>query len=198
LDQETLGAYNRWAAAFAEEWEAQPSPLDMYELVRRHFEPGPTADIGCGSGRDTDWLSKNGYSAIGFDASEGLLAEACRLHPNVEFQYAALPELRNVRDGAFSNVLCETVIMHLPTSAIEPSVHRLRQILEPGGILYLSWRLTEKEDKRDERGRLYSSFDPILVLRALASETILFNEQRVSMSSGKAIQRIIARKVCTS
>jgi len=195
MDRQTLDAYDQDAAAFANEWETQPPPVDMYDLIRQYFEPGLTADIGCGSGRDTNWLSKNGYTAIGFDASEGLLAAARRLHPGIEFQYAALPELHGIADEVFSNVLCETVIMHLSADAIERSVKRLVEILRLDGTLYLSWRVTEKEDKRDDRERLYSAFDPTLVLRALASEKILFNNHLVSPSSGKAIQRIIVRKV---
>jgi SAM-dependent methyltransferase len=195
LDQETLNVYNHDAAAFAEEWEAQAPPLDMYELVRGHFEPGLTADIGCGSGRDTEWLSKNGYPAIGFDASEALLVEARRLHPGVEFRQAALPELWGIAEETFRNVLCETVVMHLSADAIEPSVKKLIEILQPSGTLYLSWRVTDQKDKRDERGRLYSAFDPALVFRSLAFQDILFSDQRVSSSSGKAVQRIIARKI---
>jgi SAM-dependent methyltransferase len=195
MDRQTLDAYDHDAAAFANEWETQPPPIDMYDLIRQYFDPGLTADIGCGSGRDTNWLSKNGYTAIGFDASEGLLAAARRLHPGIEFRYAALPELEGIADEVFSNVLCETVIMHLSADAIERSVKRQVEILRPDGTLYLSWRVTEREDKRDDRERLYSAFDPTLVLRALASEKILFNDHLVSPSSGKAIQRIIVRKV---
>jgi SAM-dependent methyltransferase len=195
LDQETLDAYDRHAAAFAYEWEAQPAPSDMHDLIRRYFDVGPTADIGCGSGRDTGWLNEKGYPAIGYDASERLLAEARRLHPRVQFRYAALPELRGIADETFSNVLCETVLMHLPPMSIVPSVNRLMAILRPRGTLYLSWRVTEGEDRRDERGRLYSAFQPALVFQGLAAEEILFDERRVSASSGRLIQCVIARKL---
>ena len=195
MDLKTLEAYDHDAAAFANGWEAQPPPVDMYDLVQQYFEPGPTADIGCGSGRDTDWLGKNGYPAIGFDAAKGLLVEARRLHPGIEFRQAALPELLGIEEEAFTNVLCETVIMHLPADAIGASVDKLLEILQPKGTLYLSWRVTEKQDKRDECGRLYSAFDPSLVLMRLASEKILFNERRVNASSGKTVQRVIVRKL---
>jgi hypothetical protein len=48
----TLDAYDGAAAAFADDWAAQPAPSDMYDTLRRFFAPGPTADIGCGAGRD--------------------------------------------------------------------------------------------------------------------------------------------------
>ena len=37
---------------------------------------GYLVDIGCGSGREVAWLNASGFPAAGFDASEGLLAEA--------------------------------------------------------------------------------------------------------------------------
>jgi hypothetical protein len=38
-------AYDRNAASFAEDWEAQPSPDDIYDIVGRFFSNGPTADM---------------------------------------------------------------------------------------------------------------------------------------------------------
>lgn len=63
VDRTTLDAYDRAAASFAAEWHAQPTPTDLQEAVCRYFAPGPTADIGCGSGRDTAWLDRNGFPA---------------------------------------------------------------------------------------------------------------------------------------
>ncbi len=193
-DTATIAAYDADAARFAEEWETQPAPTDLHDTVRRFLTPGPTADIGCGSGRDTAWLNANGYPAIGFDASEGLLDEARRRHPGIRFVHATLPNLQGVTDGSFTNVLCETVIMHLPPGTIAAAVTRMLAILRPGGSLYLSWRVTERTDRRDDHGRLYAAFDPGVVLAALAGARILLDEQVDSLSSGKIIRRIVARK----
>jgi SAM-dependent methyltransferase len=194
MDRATLCAYDKDAAAFATDWHAQPVPTDLHDTVRRFFTPGPTADIGCGSGRDAAWLSANGFHTQGYDASEGLLAEARRLHPDIPFHHATLPDLRGIGANTFTNVLCETVIMHLPNDAITLSVERLLSILIPGGTLYLSWRVTEGADRRDEHGRLYAAFDPDRVLSALAATETLLDEQVGSLSSGKLIRRIVARK----
>jgi SAM-dependent methyltransferase len=194
MDDATLGAYNRDPMAFAEDWETQPPPVDLHAVIRRFFIPGPVADIGCGSGRDAAWLCANGYRAQGFDASEGLLTEARRRHPEVQFTLATLPDLAGVTESAFANVLCETVIMHLEPDAITPAVKRLLSLLVPGGILYLSWRVTEGADRRDEFGRLYAAFDPERVLSALTGTGMLLDEQVGSVSSGKLIRRVVAIK----
>jgi 2-polyprenyl-3-methyl-5-hydroxy-6-metoxy-1,4-benzoquinol methylase len=194
MDDATLSAYDRAAAGFAKEWAEQPPPADLHAVVKRFFAPGgATADVGCGSGRDAAWLAANGYPTRGFDASEGLLAEARRRHPHLSFGLAVLPDLAGIEAGSFTNVLCETVIMHLKPEQITPAVQRLLSLLGPGGTLYLSWRVTEVADRRDEHGRLYAAFDPELVLRGLGPSKVLLDEQVGSLSSGKLIRRIIAR-----
>jgi SAM-dependent methyltransferase len=192
MDHPTLAAYDAGAAAFATDWHAQPSPADLHGLIRRFFTSGPTADIGCGSGREVAWLNANGFPAIGYDASAGLLAQARTRYPGLRFDTAVLPELAGIADRSFDNVLCETVIMHLAADAIAPSVRRLMGILKPGGVLYVSWRVTDGADLRDTHGRLYAAFDKELVLGQLADATILLDEAVLSASSGKRIHRIVA------
>ena len=95
MDRKTLAAYDSDAAAFAKDWHDQPAPVDLHEVVERFFvRGGNSADIGCGCGREVAWLNANGFSAAGFDASEGLLAEARRRYPGLKFAHAELPELR--------------------------------------------------------------------------------------------------------
>ncbi len=194
MDQRTLSAYDLEAHAFATDWESQSAAVDMQQAIKRFFKPGPTADIGCGSGRDTAWLNYAGLPTIGYDPSDGLLAEARRLHPKIRFHRSSLPELHGIANASLANVVCETVIMHLRAALIPLSVQKLLAILQPGGTLYLSWQVTGEADRRDEVGRLYTAFDPDLVLGALRPAEILLDEQASSASSGKPVRRIVARK----
>ncbi len=195
MDDRTIRLYDEAAAEYAADWEDdQPPPEDLYAILREHFTTGPTADIGCGSGRDTAWLCENGYDTVGFDASDGLIAEAKRRHPGVRFEKDALPALETLSDGAYANILCETVIMHLPPDEVGAAVTRMAALLAPGGTLYLSWRMTQGENQRDKSGRLYAAFDKSAVMDALASMDILMDERIVSKSSGRVIHRVVARK----
>jgi hypothetical protein len=84
--------------------------------------------------------------------------------------------------------------MHLERALVAPSVRRMLDIVKPGGIFYLSWRVTDGVDIRDARGRLYAAFDASLIRTAVASARLLLDEEIVSASSGKAIHRLVARK----
>jgi SAM-dependent methyltransferase len=192
MDRETLAAYDAAAAAYARDWHEQPAPADLQAIVRRWFRPGRTADIGCGSGREAGFLAACGFDVTGYDASDALLAEARARYPDLRFERAILPELVGVPAAIFDNVLCETVVMHLPREQIAAAVRRLGALLKPDGILYLSWRVTRGPDVRDA-GRLYTAFDAALVRGALAGATLLLDEEAVSASSGKVIHRLVAQ-----
>jgi SAM-dependent methyltransferase len=195
MDRQTLAAYDKDAAAFAKDWHQQPPPTDLHAIVKRLFIAGGiTADIGCGSGREVAWLNANGFPAKGFDASEGLLAEARARYRLLDFVHAELPDLGGIAANTYHNVLCETVIMHLEHAQIAPSVRRMLDIVRPGGVLYLSWRVTEGANLRDVHERLYAAFEPALVLAELKTTTILLDEEPVSASSGKRIHRVVVRK----
>jgi hypothetical protein len=73
-------------------------------------------------------------------------------------------------------------------------VCRMLDIVKPSGIFYLSWRVTDGADIRDAHGRLYAAFDAAAVLTELAATTLLLDEEVVSVSSGKKIHRLIAKK----
>ena len=193
-DATTLDAYTRDAARYSREWLDQPPPDDMYALWENHLLPtGRTADIGCGNGRDAAWLADRGYRVTGFDASVELLDEARRLYPQVAFRAATLPQLAEI-DEQYDNVVCETVLMHLPVDSITDAIDNLVRILRPSGMLYLSWRVTEGEDNRHADGRLYSAFPPSLVTDAMSDCVILFADDTTSGSSGKRVCRLIASK----
>ena len=194
MDPETLAAYDKGAAAFAEDWENQPPPTDMYGILRRFFVPGLTADIGCGSGRDTAWLVDNGFPARGYDASEALLREARKRHPGIEFVNASLPDLEGIADQSYTNVLCETVLMHLPASSVRSAMRRLVAILAPHGVLYASWRVTPGSGTRDPQGRLYESIDAADLLADLPPAGIQLNRSDPSLSSGKLVHRLVLRR----
>ncbi|KVU66833.1 class I SAM-dependent methyltransferase [Burkholderia ubonensis] len=195
VDRPTLDAYDTYAADYAQLWLDEGPPDDMYALLEQHFAPGPTADVGCGAGRDTAWLESRGFDVRGYDASAALLDEARRRHPGLRFEQAALPALPGVPSGAFRNVLCETVVMHLDHVEAAAAAARLVDLLAPGGTLYMSWRVAGSGSLRDERGRLYTALDGARMRAALGGGAQVIDEHEVvSASSGKRVHRLIVRR----
>jgi 2-polyprenyl-3-methyl-5-hydroxy-6-metoxy-1,4-benzoquinol methylase len=193
MDQATLASYDADPQTFVKRWIGRGTPAGLYAQLQKYFKPGGrTAEIGSGSGREMVWLAENGFPAIGYDASPGLVAAVKAAHPELELAVAALPELAGVGAHQFDNVLCKAVIMHLPRAEIVPAVQRMFELLKPGGVLHLSWRVTRDADMRDKYDRLYSAFDADLVHEALPRATTLF-EDEVLRPNGTVLHRLIVR-----
>jgi len=169
-DARTLEVYESGAARLAAEYRTA-EPERLYLLMGAFFHPGaPTVDVGCGSGRDTAYLGQRGFPAVGLDASAAMLREAGEAYPDLEFRPASLPALAGIPDGAFGNVLCSAVLMHLRREDLITAVLALARILRPGGRLVLSYRGRRGEDARelDHRehenreadGRLFTPLHP--------------------------------------
>ena len=192
-DRETIAAYDANAGEYAEDWETQPIDDELHALLLEHLVPGSLADIGCGSGRDSAWLQQQGWAVTGYDGSTGLIAEARARHPEVAFELSALPALEGFE--RFDNVVCETVVMHLPRTAALSGVHRMGELVRPGGRFYLSWRADKDEDWRDGKGRLYSALGFDEVLAELPAFSVRFRSESDSASSGKRVRRLILERL---
>ena len=198
MDEQTVETYSTDASRFAAEWRDQPPPMDMYALLQRYFMPGgKTADVGCGAGRDVAWLNEHDFPAVGYDAAKGLLALAANDFPSLVFKHTTLPALDAVGTDTYDNVLCETVIMHLPPDQVTVACARLFEMLKPAGTLYLSWRVAEADSTRDAAGRLYAAFDVARVREGLGDAEFLLDVEAVNESSGRRVHRLIVRRKTT-
>ena len=158
MDKQTIETYDREAERIAQ-LHSSLTPDRLYTLITEYFtKTGNTLDVGCGIGRDTQWLNQNGYSAIGIDASEGMLKQAQQLYPQVRFLKDLLPDLTSLNDQTFQNILCSAVLMHLNKADLEQACLKLVTLLKASGHMIISIRETNAVDHR-ENGKLYEPFD---------------------------------------
>src|SRR6188472_2053209 len=50
-------------------------------FIRRHTRPGPTLDVGCGTGLLAERVAGAGYAVTGLDPSRGMIARLRRRRP---------------------------------------------------------------------------------------------------------------------
>ena len=197
-DAKTLMAYGIGAKQYVDTWLAQPTPQEIHDVVTKYFlREGSTADIGSGSGRDVHWLNENGYPCVGFDASKELLQEARNRFPQHTFLEARLPALSEIKDNMFDNVLCETVLMHLPRQAHQSALQSLLRVTRPGGTVSISWRHPlNATDARENDGRLYELIqaDEFIRWGIELGADCLHRSTATSASSGKVIDQVVLRK----
>ena len=94
-------------------------------------------DLGCGSGIPmAQMLAAEGFSLHGVDGSEALLAHARTVVPGVTFECAAIESWTPAE--TYAGILFWDVLFHLPRDLHGPLLVRLREALEPGGLLLLT------------------------------------------------------------
>lgn len=159
MDKQTIAAYNREAESIAQ-LHSSLTPQRIYQLIQQYFiKGGKTLDVGCGIGRDTHWLTQQGFPTLGADASVEMLKFAQSFYPTADFLVDYLPDLLELADLRFQNILCSAVLMHLPKTQIPIACKRLFALLETDSRLIISVRGTQAENQR-ERGKLYSIIEP--------------------------------------
>jgi len=133
-------AYNDWSQTY----DSDPNTtrdLDQTVLERTfgqaHFDS--IIEAGCGTGKNTELLSRLGGKVLALDFSAGMLAQAkAKLghRPNVTFSVADLSQRWPCADRSANLVTCNLVLEHIRDLA--PVFSEAARVLVPGGTLFIS------------------------------------------------------------
>ncbi|GAA1464734.1 class I SAM-dependent methyltransferase [Nocardiopsis exhalans] len=134
-------------------------------------EPGPVAELGCGSGRITALLRDLGLAVFGVDLSPVMIDIARRTYPDLRFEVGSMDAL-DLADGGLAGAVSWYSVIHAPPEDLPAYLAEFRRVLAPGGHLLLAFF--------DSQGAPVTEFDhkvvtayrwPIDHLAALAAET---------------------------
>jgi ubiquinone/menaquinone biosynthesis C-methylase UbiE len=163
LHAETVATYDRYAARFADRFWSNRLVRPMLRFASSLPAGGVVVDLGCGPGRDTAWLAEQGFTAIGLDASGGMLAEARRRVDDastfVQGDLVSLPFAPGSVDGAW---VCASLLHLDPGAAIE-ALHEVRRVLRPGAPLFAGVQQGEGDTikRNDEGERFFTLWSPV-------------------------------------
>ncbi|MFD5691884.1 class I SAM-dependent methyltransferase [Streptomyces rubiginosohelvolus] len=118
---------------------------------------GPTADVGCGPGKVTAYLTGLGVPAFGVDLSPRMIELARAAHPGLRFDVGPMSALA-AGDGELGGVLAFYSTHHLPPAELPQVYGEFHRALAPGGHLLLVTRVGEEEHQRRTYG--YGDGDP--------------------------------------
>jgi ubiquinone/menaquinone biosynthesis C-methylase UbiE len=147
-------SYDRVAAEYATRiaGELEHKPLDrelLDRLILRVQNLGPICDMGCGPGHVAGYLHRQGATVCGIDLSAGMLAEARRLHPDIEFRRSSMLAL-NVADAAWGGIAAFYSLIHIPRPDMNAALLELQRTLKPGGWLLAAFHIGDEDVHRDE------------------------------------------------
>jgi SAM-dependent methyltransferase len=103
----------------------------------KQTQPCPKAvDLGCGRGEWLEILGEHGFSALGVDRDDGMLA-ACRERGLASEKDDAIECLKRLPDASLAIVSGFHIAEHLPFSDLRRLVQEAARVLNPGGLLIL-------------------------------------------------------------
>jgi SAM-dependent methyltransferase len=108
----------------------EPDPTVVAEVDR--LAPGRALDLGCGQGRNSVWLVRNGWTVTGVDFSDVALAAAREAAPGAEWVQA---DLRDYEPDRTAYDLVLYAFVQLPARERREILERAARALAPGGTL---------------------------------------------------------------
>jgi SAM-dependent methyltransferase len=100
---------------------------------------GPVADVGCGPGRMTAYLTGLGLSVFGIDLSPGMVEVARKTHPGLRFEEGSMLGL-DLEDGSLGGLLAWYSTIHVPDDLLPAVFAEFHRVLAPGAHLQLAFQ----------------------------------------------------------
>jgi SAM-dependent methyltransferase len=159
---QTLTYYNENAKTLAPRYESADVAKLWRDLTTTYPAGSRLLELGCGSGRDAAYLTRQGYKVTAVDGSAAMLEAARASHPELgdSLLQLALPALLPFADGSFDGVMLIAVLMHLDRDAIAQVLAEACRVLKSDGRLFVSVPLVRDDvapSERDGKGRLFVS-----------------------------------------
>ena len=128
-----------WSTLYTEKGIVQKEPSKKV-LKTINFFKGKglkrILDLGCGTGRHTTLLVKEGFEVYGCDNSKDALKIIKNFLVDNEFRLCDMTKL-SYEDGYFDGILCYQVIQHGKIAGIKQSISEMYRVLKKGGYLFL-------------------------------------------------------------
>jgi SAM-dependent methyltransferase len=147
-------SYDRIADEYASHIfdELRHKPLDRQLLDRFAAAvagPGEVCDMGCGPGHVARYLRLLGTPVFGLDLSVRMVDKARQLNPDIPFQRGDMFAL-HLPDGTLAGIAAFYAIVNLPKESLPVAFREMTRVLQPGGVLLLSFHIGEETMQVDE------------------------------------------------
>lgn len=135
--QDTIAWYDRNATLYSQNIASLSNPDELKAFTNLLSKNAMVLDAGCGSGRDTDLLSRLGVRPIGLDLSHGLIEVAQKQFPGLKFIEG---DMRNLPFSSeyFDGVWAHASLVHFETiTDVRKSVNEFYRVIKLDGILHV-------------------------------------------------------------
>lgn len=135
VEHDVESGYTAWAPGYDGPNPAIEAEQPVVWGLLDDIGSGRALDAGCGTGRHAGRLAELGFTTIGVDATEGMLAVARSKHPEVEFRTGRLESLP-LDDDSVDVVVSALAVCHAPE--LDPVLAEFARVTRPGGTIIVS------------------------------------------------------------
>lgn len=157
--EKTLKFYETHSMNLSLRYE-QADVSEMQKLLLQTFDKkSKLLEIGCGSGRDASFMTKNDFDVTAIDGSKNMIEEAKKIHPELSNNlfHKTLPNDLDF-DKKFDGVYSIATLMHLSKINLEKTILNIYDLLNPNGTFLMSVSLFRDDidgNGFDEKGRFF-------------------------------------------
>ena len=152
----TLNYYDENAVEFA----CQTLSIDMHDLYELFLNQLPQRDtqcildVGCGSGRDSNYFAKQGYEVTAIDASAELIQWAEQHHMSsritwVHLDFSSIE--KQAWENKFTGIWACASLLHVPFLELPFIINSLLDTFTDDGVMYVSFKYGKGERVDEER-----------------------------------------------
>lgn len=147
----TINFYNRAYKSLIQNYESADISNTQTLLIKTFNKKNKLLEIGCGSGRDTSFMTKKGFDVIGIDGSKNMIDEAKKIHPELSNKlfHKTLPNDLQF-DIKFDGIYSIATLMHLSKGDLEKTILKIYDLLNSSAKFLMSISLFR--DDIDENG----------------------------------------------
>jgi ubiquinone/menaquinone biosynthesis C-methylase UbiE len=146
-------SYDSVAQEYADEIYAEladkPFDRELLDRFAKRLGSGRVCDLGCGPGQIARYLRDRGVDVFGLDLSAGMLAQARRLNPEIEFVQGSMLALA-LGSETLDGITAFYSIIHIPRQQVVSALSEMRRVLKPGGCLLITFHLGTEDTHHDE------------------------------------------------
>jgi len=181
----TLVYYKNHAKTLAKKYESA-QVNHIHELLLNTFNPQSSLlEIGCGSGRDANFLQNNGYKIIAIDGSKEMITEAKRYHPELtgKLKTVIIPDQLHFEPSSFDGVYSIATLMHLNQDEIDQTLEKIAMILKANGKFLFSVPLQRDDvddQGKDNKGRYFTSMHELEWIRCCEEYALKFKYSEIT------------------
>lgn len=156
-------SYDRLADQYARHIynELRDKPFDRELLTRFAWElkgRGEICDMGCGPGHVARFLRDAGAKIFGLDLSPRMVEIARQLNPDISFREGDMLAL-GLPSESIGGICAFYAIVNFPERLLPQVFGEMRRVLQPGGLLLLSFHIGDEMLHVDELWGIPVSLD---------------------------------------